>query len=82
MFISNFSNGECDGRGCGRGRGREGRSNFCYTRCRKDGHTQDRCFDLHGYLNKTANVSQTTTNHESKGEIKTTSYIDEDQRYL
>ncbi|KAI5397797.1 hypothetical protein KIW84_063571 [Lathyrus oleraceus] len=81
-FVSKFSNGGRDGRGRGRGRGRGGKSNFYCTHCRKDGHTQDRCFDLHGYPNKTANVAQTTTNHESKGELETTFCVDEYQEYF
>lgn len=52
-FVSNFSNG---GHGRGRGCGRRGRSNFYYTHCKKYGHTQDQCFDLHGYPNKITNV--------------------------
>ncbi|KAI5398191.1 hypothetical protein KIW84_063832 [Lathyrus oleraceus] len=63
-FVSNFSNGGRGGRGRGRGCGQGCKSNFYYTHCRKDGHTQDRCFDLHGYPNKTANVAQTIGNRE------------------
>ncbi|KAI5389623.1 hypothetical protein KIW84_075059 [Lathyrus oleraceus] len=81
-FVSNFTNGGCGGRGRGQVRGRRGRSNLCSTHCMKDGHTQDRCFDLHGYPNKTANVSQTTSNCESKGELEATFFADEYQEYL
>ncbi|KAI5427306.1 hypothetical protein KIW84_032645 [Lathyrus oleraceus] len=78
-FVSKFSNGGC---GCGRGRGRGGRSNFFCIHCRKDAHTEDRCFDLHGYPNKIANVSQIIANYESKGEPKTNFSTEEYQEYL
>lgn len=45
-------------------------------------HTQDRCFHLHDFPNKTANVAQTFNNLELKRELKTTFYIDEYKEYL
>lgn len=81
-FVSNFINRGSDGCGHGQERGRGGRSKFYCTHYRKNGHTQDRCFYLHGYPNKTVNVSQTIVNCESKGELKTTFSVDEYQEYL
>ncbi|KAI5381827.1 hypothetical protein KIW84_040793 [Lathyrus oleraceus] len=81
-FVSNFNNGGRGRLGRGRGRGRGGRSNFHCTHCRKDGHTQDWCFDLHGYPIKTANVAQTTANRESKAKLETIFSSDEYQEYL
>ncbi|XP_050894398.1 uncharacterized protein LOC127101108 [Lathyrus oleraceus] len=81
-FVSNFSSGGRSGHSRGRGCGRGGRGNFYYTHCKKDGHTQDRCFNLHGFPNKTSNVAQTSTNLESKGELETTFYADEYKEYL
>nr|KYP52075.1 hypothetical protein KK1_025985 [Cajanus cajan] len=45
----------------GRGRGKGGRGNLHCTYCQRDGHTRDRCYSLHGFPSKTANVVQSPT---------------------
>lgn len=72
-FVSNFSNAWCSGRGKGK---------FYCTRCKKYGHTQDQCFNLHDFPNKIANIAQTSTILESKGELETTFSVDEYKEYL
>ncbi|XP_072060099.1 uncharacterized protein [Arachis hypogaea] len=47
-----------DGRG-GRGNGRGNRTRLSCTYCHKIGHTQDKCYALHGRPTKVANVVQT-----------------------
>ena len=60
------SGGRGRGQGRGRGRGGRGNGNLRCTYCKRDGHTQDRCYNLHGYPtsypNKSANVAQSSTN--------------------
>ena len=68
IFISNSTDrgGRSHGRSRG-GRGRGGRGNLYCSYCKRDGHTQDRCYSLHGFPNKTVNIAQS---HEPAVEHK------------
>ncbi|XP_074590740.1 uncharacterized protein LOC141846603 [Curcuma longa] len=52
-----FTNSDRRGRGRGRGRGGRGNRPQC-SHCNRMGHTRDRCFTLHGFPAKSANMSQ------------------------
>lgn len=52
-----FTNSDRGGRGRGRGRGGRGNRPQC-SHCNRIGHTRDRCFTLHGFPAKSANMSQ------------------------
>ncbi|KAG6501800.1 hypothetical protein ZIOFF_041684 [Zingiber officinale] len=52
-----FTNSDRGGRGRGRGRGGRGNRPQC-SYCNRIGHTRDRCFTLHGFPAKSANMSQ------------------------
>lgn len=52
-----FTNYDRGGRGRGRGRGGRGNRPQC-SHCNRMGHTRDRCFTLHGFPAKSANMSQ------------------------
>nr|KYP49899.1 hypothetical protein KK1_028398 [Cajanus cajan] len=86
-FISSTADRGSRGRGRGRGRGKGGRGNLHCTYCQRDGHTRDRCYSLHGFPSKTANVVQSPTSApelkiEPEGNHPITLSTDDYQEYL
>lgn len=83
LISNSFESG---GRGRGRkggGRGRGGRGNLHCSYCKRDGHTQDRCYSLVGFPDKTANVAQSMESKvESDGAKNHSFSADEYKEYL